>query len=209
MRILIDTYASHHVERFQFWHRAVESLALALNDRGHDSVVIVDGLVTRDITEALRAIPRASLVNFPRRSDVFFTRATEAELLTRMCLFHNIDAAVTAGHSYVLGVPTLVALSNESHDVVDSAALDVNLSLRLAVSMASAIVVPDETAKTALQSLLPVLSPSFVCLAEPAGYHNVIPTLLETMDTRLEWFHNPETSAIIQDYQRRAQLLQA
>jgi hypothetical protein len=208
MRVLIDSYASDDVERFQYWHHAIPRVAHGLSDRGHDVFVCIDGSVSSETAEAISAVPRATVVNFPRRSDAFSTWATEANLLTRLSRFYNVDAVVTSGHSYVLGMPTLVVVANEIHGVIDSEVLEANLLLRLAVTMASAIVVPDVRAKTSVQSLLPALSPDFVSLAGAATYGTVIPTLLGTMDTRLDWFHTPEMSAIIEDYQRRARRLQ-
>jgi hypothetical protein len=208
MRVLIDAYASDDVERFQYWHHAIPGIAHGLSDRGHDVFVCIDGSVSSETAAAISTVPRATVVNFPRRSDAFSTWATEADLLTRLSHFYDVDAVVTSAHSYVLGMPTLVVVANEIHGVIDSEVLEANLLVRLAVSMASAIVVPDVRAKTTVQSLLPALSPNFVSLAEAATYDTVIPTLLETMDTRLDWFHRPEMWAIIEDYQRRARLLQ-
>jgi hypothetical protein len=208
VRILIDAHASDQVERFHQWHASVPRLVRALSERGHDVVICADGRTSDGVVEAIRATPRAEMVDFPRRFDRFPTWAMEADLLTRISLSHNVNAVLTTGHSYVVGLPTLVVLAADTHGAIDSATLDTNLLLRLAVSMASRIVVPNRDAQTAVQALLPSLASEGVHISDGASIDSIIPPLLETMDTRLEWFHDSNVSEFIRDYQRRAHLLQ-
>jgi hypothetical protein len=152
---------------------------------------------------------RCELIGFPRRSDAFAVRATEAELLSQIAKSHDVDVVVTSGRSYALGIPLVVVRLDEATEDGTGIPNDVaDLERCVATAMASTVVTTSTATADRIQTAYPFFGPEDVIVSSSKTLPESISQAARRAYGRAGWQEAPEIQSLLLDYQGRIRRIQ-
>lgn len=210
MKVLFDTKSSRG-ESHADWLKIVSQTATALVERDSKTFVslLIDSAIEREFVEKWVAHERCELIGFPRRSDAFAVRATEAELISHIAKSHDVDVIVTAGRSYALGIPLVVVRLDDATE--DGARIPTDaavLEASVATAMASAVVTTTRATADRIRSAYPFFGPEDVFVSRASALPESIGHAARRACGSAGWQQTAEIALLVEDYQGRIRRIQ-
>lgn len=210
MKVLFDTY-SPIGEMHSEWLRIVSRAGREFIDSDSSAFVsfLIDSATDRNLLEEWDTHERCELIGFPRRSDVFAVRATEAALLSHVAKSHEVDVIVTSGRSYALGIPLVVVRIDEAMEDGDRMPTEgAALEICVATAMASTVVTASTDTAARIQMAYPFFGTEDVVVSSSKMLPELICQATRRAYGRAGWQQTAEIQSLLEDYQSRIRRIQ-